>query len=171
VLYIVTLKKDGTVKNALEINPACAESEGGALAPLGSTDNVPDGDRLCRSMAFLGNVFGDTGSFTVLCGAGASGGNAGDLWMFALKDSGSLTTKCECGCATALQTCTVDEDCSPKASVLAIVLCCAGGLLFLGLAWYCCKRCRRRADKDEHIDLSANQAEAAPTSEVQLKST
>jgi len=158
VLYIVTLKRDGTVKNVLEINPACAQSQFpdvDGMKALSNPDSVPDGDRLCRSMSALGNVFDEKGNadsagFTILCGAGASGDTGGDLWLFGFKDSGKLTSRTECNSSTT--------------KWVLIVACIVGTAFFIGLlcCWYHrrghCRRfcCNSHAADRQQLDEQKN---------------
>ena len=56
VLYILTLNGNGTVKDGMEIDPENLSSDlkDGPLAALANSDNIPNEDRLCRSMAAPG---------------------------------------------------------------------------------------------------------------------
>ena len=73
------------VKDGMEINPAEADNLPAAFAAMGEDANIPDEDRLCRSMAAPGNVLGKDGGFTIICGAGAGGSSAGDVWLMAFE--------------------------------------------------------------------------------------
>lgn len=93
ILYVLTLKDDGTVKAGIEIDPdnLSSDQKDGPLAALADTAKVPSGDRLCRSMSAPGIVAvknGTTNAFSILCGAGAHGEFGGDLWLFAFLSKG-----------------------------------------------------------------------------------
>ena len=70
----------------MEIDPNNLSSglKDGPLAAIANLDNVPEQDRLCRSMAAPGIVATDatTNAFSVLCGGGAHGDSGGDFWIF-----------------------------------------------------------------------------------------
>ena len=95
ILYVLTLKDDGTVKAGMEIDPdnLSSDQKAGPLGALADTANVPSEDRLCRSMSAPGIVAvkkGTKNAFSILCGAGAHGDFGGDLWLFSFLSKGNL---------------------------------------------------------------------------------
>jgi len=93
ILYVLTLKDDGTVKAGMEIDPdnLSADLKDGPFAALTDTTNVPSEDRLCRSMSAPGMVAVSketTHGFSILCGAGAHGDFGGDMWLFSFLSNG-----------------------------------------------------------------------------------
>ena len=93
ILYVLTLKDDGTVKAGMEIDPdnLSSDQKAGPLGALADTANVPSEDRLCRSMSAPGIVAvkkGTKNAFSILCGAGAHGDFGGDLWLFSFLSKG-----------------------------------------------------------------------------------